>query len=341
MRRALSIGLSVAFSLLLGGEAMAKGVSIDVATAEQKANAQAAFENGVAAYKTGQVRAALEAFSQSYDSVASPNAHFMIAQCLADLGEPARAWNELLIVEDEAKTNARYAQTLDQSQKLRADLAPKVAVIEVSVEGGQATATAGGQDVPLDRPFAVAPGEVDVLAFVDGKSVRSVKVTAVAGQTKPVRFQLGAGAPAGDPTEPVTPENPDGPTSDSGVPYYVAGGVFAGLAVGAAVVGAVFEAKHKDTFDTLNTECADEPGPDGKRACPKEFADLPSDGETQFAVKTAGWIGAGVFAGASATMFIIGLTQPSNPDAASFDIAPGMRARVDVSPSGLLFSSGF
>jgi hypothetical protein len=338
MRSAFLCGLCVFLSAAsLSEQALCKGASIETATVEQKAAAQAAFENGVAAYKTGQVRAALEAFSQSYDTVASPNAHFMIAQCTADLGDSARAWNELLGVEDEAKSNPRYAQTLDQSQKLRAELAPKVAVIEVTVEGGQATATASGQDIPLGRPFAVAPGEVDVLAFVNGKSVRSVKVTAIAGQTKPVRFDLAASAPVEGPIGPVAPTTPDEPTSDGGTPYYIAGGVFAGLAVGSAVLGAVFEARAKSNFG--DTEAVCEPPTD---ACTKEYIATQSDNnDTYTVVKTVGWIGGGVFAGVAATMVIIGVTQGPEETSTAFEVAPGVRAKIDVAPNGAVVSGTF
>lgn len=241
---ALALALSTLFVV---ADAAAAGVPIEQATAEQKQSAQTAFQAGIKLFDAKQFGPAFKEFSGSYDIVKSPNAHFMMARCLTEMGELARAFNELLVAEDEARSSPKYKTTLAESSQLRQELARKVSVIVITLKGSeQATITVEGVQIPLRKQHAVSPGEVEIVATVHGEARKRERVNLLPGDVRPITIDVGGSSdgssevtpPPGDGggTQPDPEKPPKDSGGSSGTPYYVVGGISAAAAVGAGIL---------------------------------------------------------------------------------------------------------
>src|SRR4030095_6450156 len=91
------------------GGAAAGGVLPADASEQQKRSAQSAYKDGAGFLDEGDLERALEAYRRSYDTVASPNSHLMIARVLVLRGDLVAGYLELERVEDEAKRLAYAA----------------------------------------------------------------------------------------------------------------------------------------------------------------------------------------------------------------------------------------
>lgn len=235
--------LSVAWAMPLR-EARAGGVTIDKASNDQKQTAQSLFQNGVRLFDVGQFGQAFKEFSASYEVVRSPNAHFMMARCLTEMGEVARAFNELLVAEDEARANPKYKTTLIESSQLRQELARRVAIVVISANGDpRAAVTVDGVAVPLRKQYAVNPGEVEVVGIVQGEARARQKVSLQAGDIRPIELVVGRDVPVSDAqagTEsPVRDESTAQPEPTDGVPWFVAAGATGAGAVGLGIASLI------------------------------------------------------------------------------------------------------
>src|SRR5437868_6707717 len=110
-------------SLLLGAEirAEAAGTSAASASPKQRKAAQGRYLEGAKLYEEGKFSEALASFQSSYDIVASPNSHLMIARSLRQKGDLAAAFDEFELVEAEAKqmsgADPKYAEAGDKAAR--------------------------------------------------------------------------------------------------------------------------------------------------------------------------------------------------------------------------------
>jgi hypothetical protein len=192
--------------LLGSASAWAAGASVDEATDDQKGQARDAFLEAKKAFDEKRFDEALAGFNKSYDIVASPNSHLMVAFSMRDLGRKADAYNELLLVKTEAEEaaakNPKYQSAVDSATQdlevLRGELGFVSVEVTDSDPGG--TLTVGGQTVDRDKwgqPIAVEPGTVSVsLKTATGSANRDV--TVAAGATESVQIETVPTGPVDD-----------------------------------------------------------------------------------------------------------------------------------------------
>ncbi len=330
--KGLAIRLVLASAVSLGaltaaGDSMAAGVPVDKATAPQKTAAQTKFGTGMAEFEKKQFGAALTAFQESYNVVASPNSHLMVARCLRELGKLAEAAVEFEGVIAEAKTEAKYAETLKSAHTEYDELRPKLGFVSVQLKGAPADATVevAGRAVDtskLGSPVAVDPGTVMVVvSSPKGRESRTVAV--VAGATKEVEIDLTAAPP------------PPPPPSDSGVKVdsrkfgmrewsYVAGGVGAAGLLTFTVFGLMNNAKHSDLEDSC---------PGGK--CPPDKESEIDSGKKYQTIANIG-LGVGIVGlGAGTALFL--LSNKKKPQEQHTSSAP----QLVVGPGSFLVRGKF
>ncbi|MBW2455853.1 MAG: hypothetical protein JRI68_15155 [Deltaproteobacteria bacterium] len=282
--------------------AQAQGTPVDQATAEQKAAAREAFGEGREAFKSGSHDDALRAFRASYEIVASPNAHLMIANSLRQLGQLAAAHDEFAKVAEEADgmaaTDPKYAETADNAREQQARLAPQIGTLTVDVEGADDTATLNVAGQPVERarwglPMTVEPGMVSVqLSSAGGDDEQNVAVTA--GETTRITI-----AAAGSDDGPAEQPAGSGTGDLQRTMAYVAGGVGAAALITAAVFGGMALSTHDDIEETC-----------GLAYCPERQDDIDSGKTYQTVSNVMLVLGlVGVSAGV-----VLYFTSPSEPD---------------------------
>jgi len=272
---ALLVGSAVALSALTTSPAAhAQGASLEAATDEQKQAAQTAFMDGMKAQKAGKKEDALQKFKDSYNAVASPNSHLMVARTLVELGRLTEAYEEYEKTIPEAEAAAaldkKYESAAQSAKTEQADVRSKIAMLKLNVTGAQSgdRVTVRGREIPQSdwsKPIAVMPGSVRVeLQQASGKETVK-EVDAAAGAEVAVELSPAAASGA---TAAGSAEGSVTMDSSSGGPSmrtwaYVAGGVgVAGVAT-FAIFGAMNNSKHSK----LEDECTN-------GVCP---ADLESD----------------------------------------------------------------
>lgn len=301
--------------------ARAAGASPDSATAEQTAQAQGFYTDGVAAFKAGRFADAAKLFSRSYEVVASPNSHIMYARALREAGDTDAAYEEFALVQAEAAEAAqrlpKYASTAQSAESEMLDLSRRVAALSLDVTGdsSQVTLFVGKREVPRERwrAIAVTAGNVDVTARLPGGRRIWQAVDARLGSVTRVKLDVlseamqTASSPAPLPPPRRTPvtksEVPgvDEPPGDAPSerhplrPYaYLAGGVGALGLVTFAVAGAM----SRSTYSDLEAAC-----PGG--VCPPDVADRIDTGRTEQTVANVGLIVGLLGAGAGVTLLVL------------------------------------
>src|SRR3954463_7394738 len=143
-RRALSLALGLYLSL---GTAFAapkgrpRAANAPSAASNKAAKtmevAQKVYLQGADHYRAGRLLEALAAFRASYDMVASPNSHIMIARTLRDKGDIAQAYAEYdrVVVEADDATlrDSKYQATGDAARAERGKLREKLTMVIVRV----------------------------------------------------------------------------------------------------------------------------------------------------------------------------------------------------------------
>jgi hypothetical protein len=290
LRRFL-LGAALAFSMLaVTVPAGAQGASIDSATAEQKQTASKAFEAGMKAVKHKKHDEAYAAFKNSYDAVASPNSHLMMARELVELGRLEEAWAEYEKTAAEADAAAasdkKYESAAQSARNEQNELKKKIGllVLKVSPEPGSRV-TVRGKEIPQgswDKPVPVTPGSATVTFIAaDGKETTK-EVEAAAGSETPVDLAPQAATPATASSSETSGEASAKLDTSGSKPSlrtwaYVAGGVgIAGVAT-FAIFGLMNNAKHSKLQDNCNNG-----------QCP---ADLQSDADAGKRYQTIANIG--------------------------------------------------
>lgn len=305
--------------------AAAAGVNPEKASAAEKAQAQARYQQGVKEYKTGDFANAVRDFKASYEIVASPNSHMMYARALRKSGKLDEAYEEFALTQNEAGKLAiklpRYATAAESAEAEKNAVLQKVAAISVEIDGdpSQVTLYVGKREVPHARwrAIAVKPGQVDVTARVTGGRRAWRTVTAQVGHvtrvkldtTRDVERNTGPLPPPAASTPTRSASNEARPADHRPVtkhrlrPYaYAAGGIgVAGLAT-FAISGAMSHS----TYNHLEQTCKD-------RVCsPAQTSDIDR-GRTEQTVANVGLAFGIAGAGAAVALFVIDL-QHSSPD---------------------------
>lgn len=179
--------------------ALAEAPNVDTANAAQRAAAQQEYDAALQHFQAGEYDAALAGFRKSYETVRSPNSHFMIARSLARQGRNVEAYAELTRVINEARTlfGTRYVDTIQAAQAKQSDIRPRIALVTVraakmpekttyEVEGQSLTAA------DLSDPVPALPGKIHVVAKLpDGRTVER-ETHVIAGETGTVDLDLPA-----------------------------------------------------------------------------------------------------------------------------------------------------
>ena len=144
----------------------AAGASVDEADWRQRAEANRRFRQGKNAFDAGKYEAALKGFRRSYNIVASPNSHLMIARSMIKLGRKLEAYSELdaVIVEAEAaKNKKKYGKTAEAARGEQEQLESELAF--VTVEMGTSASINQKPITPEQwgQPIALQPGTYEVV----------------------------------------------------------------------------------------------------------------------------------------------------------------------------------
>jgi hypothetical protein len=333
LRRLIARG-ALSATLLASSLAAASGVAPGEASPAQKAEAMAHFTAGKQAIdqKNGE-KAALE-LRASLEVVNSPNARLVLARALRDSGSLGDAWTEYgRTIGDATKlaaTEDRYAKTADAATTERAELAPRLAFVVVTLAHAPpgATLKAAGRVVSPDEssgPILVPAGAVDVVLLDgNGKELGRQTVSAAVGQKTAVALDA---QPQPQPrprptTEPADSEKHDEahvgdttPATPGGSrlrPYsYVVGGIgVAGIAL-FAVYGII----DNSTYSDLQNSCP-------HNACPPAKQSEVDAGRTQQTVANVSLVVGAVGLAAGVTLFVLSLS-PKSSTSAGLVLAPG------------------
>lgn len=210
--------LALVFALFLAEatglrDAAAAGTPITQASEEQKKQAQTLFTRALEKSKKGDHEGALSDLRASFDVVASPNTKLKIARELADMGRAADAYREAvqaqkLASEAARADNTKYAEAersaRDEAEQYRAKVG-FVMVDQGPLSGDLVVAGRSISKAEAREPILVDPGEITIELRGVG-SIKTVKVTIAAGETKTAK--LVADAPPPPPPkkeEPMTP----------------------------------------------------------------------------------------------------------------------------------------
>jgi len=321
--RTLALIVVAAAPLCLGpasAHAQANGGNAAAPDEASVKKAQSLFLKGSDLYKAKKFEQALDAFKQSYATVASPNSHLYIARCLADMGRRGEAYLEYEKVIEEAteraKTEERYAPTRDQAKTERDDVGAKIALVTVNVANADpgTTVKIGETEVPQaqwGKPFPVEPGTVEASAQSGGQSIGQQTLTLAAGDKRDLAFDAKPAI-----ATPAEVADTSGKKSSLRPIAYVAGGV--GL-VGLGMFTA-FGLMSQSTYSDLKDNC-------GTGPCPASFSDQISTGKTQQTLANVGLVVGIVGAAAGVTLFVLSSKSSKS------DEPPPASARVVVGPS--------
>jgi len=253
--RQLACAAAVATGIgLAAARASAAGVPVDQANESQKTTATEHFEDGMSLFDEEKYDEALAAFRASYEAVASPNSHLLVARSLARLGRSDDAYNEYTRVIDEAtQLGAHYDAAATSARNEREQVRRRVALLTVEMPDPPADVevTVNGKPVDLGKmPVAVNVGDVLVEARAPDGTTTSRTAKAEAGAALKVRL-VKAAAPKVEPVE--KPERPPpADTRSSGQKFRrEASYIAAAVGVGGIATWAVITIAGADTLDDV------------------------------------------------------------------------------------------
>ncbi len=297
---------------------MGEGAAPGEATAEQTKAAEKRYLEGVRLFKSGDFGQSAEAFQKSYETVASPNSHMMMARALAQAGRLTEAYEEMALAAAEAselaETVPKYGATAKRAEEERQKLMKSVGVLEIKVvPEGDVQVHVGPRNVPRNRwdLVAVLPGKVDVVARMSGGQRAWELVEVQAGQVTQVVLELklddgpeptlppGTGAATtGSADDAMGADSGDHTESSLRTYAYVAGGVGVAGILTFAVAGSM----SNSTFDSLKADCP-------SNVCPPNTADDIDKGKRQKAIANTGFAIGLIGLSAGAGLFVFDLTR--------------------------------
>jgi hypothetical protein len=311
--------LALVLSILAAPRALAAGAPPSSATHVQRELAQQRFNRGRDHFTKKEYAKALAEFQGSYDIVASPNARLYVAHCYRELGKIVLAYVEFGRVAIEANDlvaeDPRYAKTAESANAERAELAPKIAFVTVSVAHAtdETRMTIAGDEIARagwTEPIPVMPGTIEIVVTSAGRRPVRATLSLGAGEKKEIAIDSASPEPPPAPTPPsaiLTPPAPraiDAPVAPAAErsalrPWgFVAAGIgAAGLATFA--IGGVMSGR---TYRELENEC--------QAPCPSKSG-LVSTGKREQTIANVGLVVGAVGAVAAVTIFVV--TIPKGP----------------------------
>jgi hypothetical protein len=326
--------LAFVLAMTTPSAAGARGAAPSQATDDQKQAATEAFKAGIEASGAGEHDKALEAFRRSYDAVASPNSHLMVARSLMRLGRllEARSAFEATIEEGVAagQLDEKYLATADAAREDLTELESKLASVKVTVVGAAAgdRLLVGDRELDSDawhNPVVVEPGSIAVSVIAaDGTEKGRVTLIVTAGSRLTTEIDVAPPPPPPAPSPPPPPPPPPSPPPERLLwPAYVAGGVGA---LGFVTFGA-FGLMSNSKFSKLEDRCTD-------NVCPASLEGERDAGQAYQTVANAGLV-LGAVGAATAVVFVL----TSGPSAE--EEGTGVSAQVAVGPRQIGLSGRF
>lgn len=266
----------VAAALGLGATpAEAQGTPVTQALDVEKKAAQKAYMDGVAEYKAGRLESAMAHFQQSYDTVASPNSHLMVANTLFDLGRYAEAYlhAEQTAQEGEA-LGGTYLGSATAARELLTKVQPLVGFVTVAVPAGlKGTLRLDGKEVPearWNKPLPVMRGAHEVV-FETAQGPQNNRFELAAGAETTVQVT----APAAPPPVASASASSDGLFGflETEPPMRLAGYGAAGVGVLGLVGFAVLGSMNNAQFSDLEEQCK-------SGTCPAGASEDVADGKS-------------------------------------------------------------
>jgi hypothetical protein len=288
----LGVALGVAPS-----PAQAAGASLDAATPEQSATASEKYRAGTEAFEAQKYDEALARFRESYDVVASPNSHLMIARTLAKMGKSAEAFAELDATVREADAAAqksdKYKKTAQTARAELAELRGKVGTVVVTIP---ATVTVGGRPLPtaLGGSVIVDPGANDVVLRLPSGAEQRVRVDVKPGQETHV--DVAPPGPVTTATPATAPCPPPAPAPRPGVDPRALAIISGGVGLVGFGAFTVFGLLDRSQFSDLQHGCPSD-------VCPASRAGDAETGRTYQTLANVG-LGVGIFGAATALVFV-------------------------------------
>jgi tetratricopeptide (TPR) repeat protein len=279
------------------------------AAAQAAADAQALFDEGVAATQSGDFAAALRAFQAAYHLDPQPDTLYNIGMCHKALGElpaAANAFREYVARAGDQMT----PEERTEFDALLMDLVPQIGRItfELNEAGASVTVDGGAVDAgALGGWLAVEPGPHTVAAERDGYSPASTVLDVAAGSTAQARLVL----------TPV--ENPVQPTENEGLSqtwFWIAAGAAGAFAIGGAIAGGLEQSAESDF-----TDAADRCNAGNDAAC-SEARSIYSDVEDRANATTALLVVAGAAAAAAVTLIFFTDFGGESPPPVAVGVAP-------------------
>jgi hypothetical protein len=319
--------------LLAAGPTFAAGVSVDDASWADTNEATQKYKSGKRAYDQGKLEEALARFRDSYDTVASPNSHLMVARVLIELKRYVAAYDELALVIEEAETvkkkPEKYTKTADAARALRKDLEEKLGFVEVEVP---ARVTIKGEEVPPSQwgtPIPVVAGAAAVEVEMADGTKRTEEVTVAAGKTSKLAVTPPqATAPVATPTDTKgCPSQAPEVTTKGTVKQTTVGYVSAGVGAAGLLTFTIFGILDNKKFNELDSDCTG-------GVCPPELADDAEKGRSFQALANVG-LGVGVIGIGTGAVLL--LTAPRDARTASHRAHP----RLLVGPGSVTVKGTF
>ena len=180
------IGICVAIGMWLPRAAQAQDV----------AEGQRLFQEGLAAAEQGDLAGAVRAFEASYRANPAPEVLYNLAMCRQELGDYPGAANAFRQFAAALGDRISPEQAAEVEERLAA-LLPQIGRLAVEVGENGTSIVIDGADVgrsPIGPWFAVAPGRHQVVARKDGFVDASMSVDVLAGETANVALTLVAAA---------------------------------------------------------------------------------------------------------------------------------------------------
>ncbi len=283
------------------GAAWAAGAPVATATDAQKQDAQTHFEAGMKAHDAGDKDKALAEYQASYDAVASPNSHLLVARTLAELGRSAEAYaaydQTAAEAQQAAQADPKYKNAADAATTERDALRAKIALLQITVTGAGPgdTLEVGGRSVEQadwSKPVPVMPGSVQVVLHTQAGANVAKSVDATAGGSPTLEISAAPPAPAPAPAHADAAVTTQG--MDKRTLAYIAGGVgVAGIAT-FAIFGAMNNAKYSD----LQSACTN-------NACPPDKQSEADTGRTYQTVANVGLVVGVIGVGSGVALYLL------------------------------------
>ena len=309
----------------------AEGVAVNDANWQQKAEAKKKYQAGKSAFDGGQFEDALKDFTASYDVVASPNSHLMVARSMIKLDRKLDGYHELeaVIVEAEEarKLDAKYGKAADAARAEQAELEKSIAFLTIDMSS---SATLAGKDVPPDqwgKPIPLLPGQFEVVLRTKAGGETRKQLTLHPGEKVTV---------APEPPKAVAPvqmtTTEDGKVvavapPEPGVRYDTLAWISGGVGVAGLATFTVFGLANNAKYDDIETQCVG-------NQCPERVADAAETGRTY---QTLANVGLGVGIVGIGTAVVLWLAAPSSPPSEAVVATGGPQVTVGprfVSVSG-------